>query len=226
VKTAAHILIAATLLGGGVGCGNHTEPRVAIDPSGPPAVRNFDAVWHGSLEVLRACRFRIDRQDRRAGIITTRPMLARHWFEFWRRDAVSSFDLIEGTVQTVMRQAKVRIAPRRGRPDEYEPVVIVEMTRPDRQGLEIVAASEAYSRFFDSYDPEETGYERHKHHKRLKRYFEYMLLHEGPEAAEELAQDTGYRPRPPEWLGQDDTLAGKLAAEIRAAAAKRLARTK
>lgn len=226
MKTAASILIVSVLLAGASGCGNYTEPPVAIEPAGPPALRNFDAVWRGSLDVLRAYRFRIDRQDRRVGIITTRPMLARHWFEFWRRDAISTYDFLEGTIQTVMRRAQVRIIPRPGRPDEYEAVVVVDVIRPDRQGLEIVAASEAYSRFFDTYDPDEIGYERHKRHKRLKRDFERALLHEGREAAEELAEESGYRPRPPEQLGLHDTFAERLASEILAAAAKRLGRGK
>ena len=220
------ILIVSAMLTGAAGCGNHTTPHVAVEPPATEAERNFAAVWDGSLDVLRACRFRIDRQDRRAGVITTRPMLARHWFEFWRHDALSLFDLLEGTIQTVMRRAEVRITPLRGRPGEYEPVVIIEVTRPDREGLEIVGASEAYGRFLDTYDPEDTAYERHKRHKKAKRQFEYKLVLEGLSSAEEAAEASGYIPRPPERLGRHEALARKLAAEIRAAAAKRLGRGK
>ena len=224
MKNAAAILIVSVLLTA-PGCGvNYVEPQVPAEPAGTSAGRNFDAVWAGSLEVLRDYRFGIDRQDRRVGIITTRPMLARHWFEFWRTDAVSNYDFLEGSLQTVMRRVEVQITPRRGRPDEYEPVVTIEVTRPDRQGLEIVAASEAYSRFFDTHDVGDTEYSRYKRNKKLKREYDRTLLHDGRAAADELARESGYMPHAPEGLGRHDTLAHKLAADIRAAAAKRLAR--
>ena len=223
MKSAVAILIVSTVLAA-PGCGvSYTEPQVPAEIPNSQAQQNFDALWRGSLAVLRDYRFRIDRQDRRVGIITTRPMMARHWFEFWRGDAVSNYDVLEGSLQTVMRRAEVHIIPRPDHPDQYEPVVTVEVTRPDRQGLEIIAASEAYGRFFDTRERGETEYSRYRRQKQLKRDFDHTLLHDGPAAAEEAARESGYKPHAPENLGRQNTFALKLAAEIRAAA-KRLAR--
>ena len=212
----AAILVLLTAVGG---CANYTQPRAAPGPQ-TQAQRNFDAVWRGSIEVLRRYHFSLDRQDRRAGIITTHPMLARHWFEFWRSDAANAFDLAEGTLQTVMRRAVVRVAPGKAE-GTYQPIVVVEVTRPDRQGLEIVAAGEAYDKFLDTYGDDDTLYGRRQRQKRLKKDIRYKLFAEGQAAADEAAEEAYYTPRPPETLGKQTTLAEKIAAEIRDEAAKR-----
>jgi len=215
----------AILWGAGIlasGCGNYTEPRVTVWP-GAPAEDNFEAVWQGSLEVLERYNFRIDRRDRRAGTITTYPMLARHWFEFWRPDATSPYDLAEGTLQTVTRRVTVRIEPLSDFKGAYKPVVVVEVARPDRGGMEIVAAGEAYDRFLDSYDTVDTEYERHKRLKKLKKNIAYTRQAEGQQAADQFAQESRYEQAPPEPLGRQDTLSKRLAVEIRAEAARRLA---
>ena len=203
------------------GCGNYTEPRGTVWP-GEQAKDNFEAVWQSSLEVLGKYNFRSDRRDRRAGIITTHSMLARHWFEFWRGDAISVYDLAEGTLQTVMRRATVRIEQLDDFKGAYQPIVIVEVTRPDRGGLEIVAAGEAYDRFLDSYDTVDTEYERHKRFKKLKKNIAYTRQAEGQQAAAGLLEESAYLQAPPKPLGRQDTLAKRLADEIRAEAAKRL----
>jgi len=202
------------------GCANYTRPQTTVWPGGP-GEDNFQAVWQASLDVLEKYNFRIDRKDRRAGVITTRPMLARHWFEFWRRDAVTTYDLAEGTLQTVTRRATVRIEPLDEFKGVYQPVVVVEVARPDRGGMEIIAASEAYDRFLDSYDTLDTDYERHKRLKKLKKSIDYTRQAEGDRAADEFAEDARYQQAPPELLGQQDALARQLTAEIRAEAAKR-----
>lgn len=224
MKTIAGILIVSALLAGSHGCVNYAEPIAPAGPAATPAERNFDAVWRGSLEVLRAYRFEIDRKDRRAGIITTEPMLARHWFEFWRPDAANFFDLLEGSLQTVARYAEVRITPLADRPGEYEPAVSVEVTRPDRHGMEIIAAGEAYDRFLDTYDSGRSRYDRYKRHKKLKKNIQWKLASEGQASAAETAEELGYATDPPEALGRQETLARKLASEIRAATARLLDR--
>ena len=218
MNTATRHAAMLVLLTAAAGCGNYTQPHVAPEPQ-TQAQRNFDAVWQGSVEVLRRYRFRLDRQDRRAGIITTHPMLARHWFEFWRPDAANAFDFAEGTLQTVMRRAVVRVAPGKAK-GTYQPIVVVEVMRPDRKGFEIVAAGEAYDKFLDSYDGDDALYARHKRRQRLKKEIRHKLFAEGQAAADEAAEESYYEPRPPETLGKQKTLAEQIAAEIRAAAAK------
>jgi len=98
----------AMLLAGG--CARHATP-IATRAQLSPAEKDFEALWQASLHTLQRYRFVIDRTDRRAGVIETFPMTAQQWFEFWRKDAVTCYDLAEGSLQGVTRRARVRIAP-------------------------------------------------------------------------------------------------------------------
>ena len=190
-------------------CANYTKPQVAPTAK-TPSERNFDALWQGSLQVLRKHRFEIDRRDPRAGVITTRKMLARHWFEFWRPDAVSGEDLAEGTLQTVYRQATVRISPSPDKQGQFVARVEVRVFRPQQIGQEIIAAGEAYDTFLNT--AEESDYERSRRQRDL---------------ADSLRKSSaaGNQPKAPDIAEtRQDNLARKLTAEIRAAADKQLAR--
>lgn len=69
----------------------------------------FDALWESCQEVLRRHRFRLDRVDRRSGTITTFPETSQGFFEFWRHDVDTSYDLLESTLRTVRRLAVVQV---------------------------------------------------------------------------------------------------------------------
>ncbi len=69
----------------------------------------YDRVWESCQEVLRRHRFELDRVDRRGGVITTHPVTSQSFFEFWRHDVDTAFDLMESTLRAVRRQAIVRI---------------------------------------------------------------------------------------------------------------------
>ncbi|MFP3937946.1 MAG: hypothetical protein ACLFVW_06355, partial [Phycisphaerae bacterium] len=125
------------------GCAKHTEPIVSAEQmrSGEP---EFLAMWDAAKDVLREYRFELDRQDRRAGIITTEPLLGRHAPEFWRKDAVTKGAVLEGTLQTIYRTATVEIVSDNG---EYRPVVRVDVSRSDRQTPQVTSTSEAIALF-------------------------------------------------------------------------------
>ena len=203
------VLIAAAAAMLFAGCARYTRPVVSRGPQGP-AERTFEALWQGSLEVLRKYRFEIDRRDRRAGMITTEKMLGRHWFEFWRHDAVTWEDLAEGTVQTVYRQATVRIVAADGNPGRFQATVVVKVFRPQRQGKEIIAAGEAYDDFLDTADEDD--------YRRARRERDQM------DRRMRDSSEGGGRPAQHEEPKGGDNLARKLQREIRAAAKRRLAK--
>ena len=128
------------------GCGH---PFQLSAPTPATTSAKFNAVWDGALEILRERDFRIDRTDRRAGVITTFPLLGRHWFEFWRGDAVARRDVAEGTVQTIYRQVTVTIRPVKGAGDDpfYTADVAVQTSRSDLPNVRITSTSEAYELF-------------------------------------------------------------------------------
>ena len=68
-----------------------------------------DQLWEAALNTLRQHQFRLDRVDRRAGIITTRPLTSQHLFEFWRHDVDTWHDLLESTLNPLRRKVEVTI---------------------------------------------------------------------------------------------------------------------
>lgn len=140
-------LLGAASLGG---CAVRQGPASA---SGLTNDANFNAAWDAAIQTLRQYRFEVDRTDPRAGEITTLPLLGRHWFEFWRKDAATEADVAEGTVQTVWRQATVTIT-RKGSPPseeappaEYDVAVVIETSRSDRPTAQVTSTSEAIDMF-------------------------------------------------------------------------------
>jgi len=121
------------------GCG----PRAAVSPT--PEQANFDAVWTTSVEVLREYQFRIDRIDRRAGMITTFPMTGKSWTEPWRKDGATARDTLESTLQTIYRTATVYIL--RGDAGGYRPEVRIAVARSNRPRQQVTDTSEAYALF-------------------------------------------------------------------------------
>ncbi len=148
--TARAKLIALLLAAVAAGCGAVPQLGPGVSPSPD---ESFNAVWDAAIEVLRQYRFEVDRADRRAGVITTLPMLGQSWFEFWRQDAATPADLLESSLQTIYRQATVNI--RRVWPEtttapvvgEYVAAVEVRVRRSDRLEPQATSASEAYRIF-------------------------------------------------------------------------------
>ena len=145
MRTLNGILI-GVLLAGTVGCANYSRP--VVSPQGMTAAeRNRDDLWQASLTVLRKYYFTIDRQDRRAGVITTLPMTGKQWFEFWRRDAVTPADAAESSLHTIYRSVTVTIRPSAPGAGTFEPTVHSKILRSDRSQLQMTSTSEAYGLF-------------------------------------------------------------------------------
>lgn len=110
---------------------------------------SIDGPWEAAREVLRRQRFEIDRLDRRAGVIVTRPLTSQSAFEFWRHDVDTSYDLLESTLNAIRRRVTVRVAAGEGDGQaEIDVVVIKErLARPERQ---FSSSTQAYNFFGDS----------------------------------------------------------------------------
>lgn len=122
------------------------------------AATEGDRVWDVSQEVLRRNRFRLDRVDRAAGIITTLPTTSQHFTEFWRRDVRTFHDLVESSVNPIRRWVEVRLTgDDEGRWTGVDVVVHKErLSSPDRQ-FNSTAAAFAY---FGTSLPSTTGDEQ------------------------------------------------------------------
>jgi len=146
MKNFPTIIVLAVVATGQFGCAGHTTP------TGPPRQltakqQRFDAVWQASRDVLKKYYFQIDREDRRAGVIVTRPMTGKYFGEFWRRDAATDADLAESTVQTIYRQAKVTLKPVGPDAADYQVVVEVRTSRSDKPHAQITNVADAFDMF-------------------------------------------------------------------------------
>ena len=105
----------------------------AVRPTEPAVQRvhlveeaDMDRLWEAALHVLRDHRFPLDRVDRRSGSITTLPVTSQAFFEFWRHDVDTAYDLMEATLRTVRRSARVQV-------DRWEDAAEAELTVTVRQ---------------------------------------------------------------------------------------------
>lgn len=193
MKMLVRLSLVALSIGYLAGCEmKYTQPQV--QPAAMTAAeKDFDAVWQAAHRTLREYRFELDRQDRRAGVITSLPMTGMHFFEFWRKDAARPVELGESTVQTIYRTAKVAIGPTAPGARTYQARVDVLLRRSDKPTQQAASTSRAFS-FFNT-----TGRSR----------TQKTLLESG------WSQDplTGYVE-----LGHDRSLEAKLTAAIAEAA--------
>ena len=90
-----------------------TQPSYWLDQ--PAADRaqvqsgDFDALWESSKSVARSYLFSIDREDFRAGLITTEPMVSKQIFEPWRPDTGKLGDAMMNTVASMRRTLRFEV---------------------------------------------------------------------------------------------------------------------
>lgn len=68
-----------------------------------------DRLWTTIQETLRRHRFRLDRVDRGAGVVTTMYVTSQNLFEFWRHDVDTREDLWESTLNPIRRRVEVQL---------------------------------------------------------------------------------------------------------------------
>ena len=71
---------------------------------------SFEKVWEACLASLEEHSFQIDRHDRRFGLIVSKPVAGKQFFEFWRKDTASGYDVLNSSLHTIRRVVTIRIA--------------------------------------------------------------------------------------------------------------------
>ncbi len=89
------------------------------------AVAGFDTLWDAADEVSRDLLFKIDRRDRRAGILTTAATVSAQWYEPWRQELQQFDDVADSSVATIRRTIRYEFA-RQGDAYVITPKVLVE----------------------------------------------------------------------------------------------------
>ncbi len=129
-----------------VGCGTYTTP-IAPELQLTEDQINFEAIWQATQNVLTDYYFQIDLRDRRAGLVSTYPMTGQYVIEFWRKDSVTLDNRTESLLQTIRRQASVRIFGDMEAPQGYSAAVEVESWRSNRPQKQLTSTSQGYSLF-------------------------------------------------------------------------------
>lgn len=195
MRTTGCSILALALAAGLTGCGEQKAPAPMASTAPVSAAQGqFEAAWGATLDVLTQYEFRVDRQDRYQGIISTYPVTGKSWFEFWRKDGATAYDTCESSIQTIYRSAVVHVI-RVADSDEYNVQVEVKVARSDRPNMQISNTSEAMGLF--------RAAEGGRLNKYLLAYGEGMDLTPVP-------------------LPNDANLAGKIKAEIDKRMAQRL----
>src|SRR5262249_44400097 len=115
-----------------------TQPATSIDPvttqpsywlqqpAQSVTANDFDRLWNVCEEAARDFLFSIDRTDYRAGLLTTRPLTSRQWFEVWRPDVRTIPDLDESATATIRRTIRFEFERRADGTFTVAPKVLVE----------------------------------------------------------------------------------------------------
>lgn len=154
------ILAGVLLLGVQLGClGPRRDDYRSTQPinvTGRSA--NADQLWSAVRDTLRDHRFRLDRVDRRAGVVTTYRTTSQQFFEVWRHDVDTWPDLWDATLNPVARRVEVAIAGEEESATWRDISVVVykeRLSAPDRQFNSTVALYD----FFSYRLPSTTGIE-------------------------------------------------------------------
>lgn len=116
-----------------------TQPATAVDLAttqpgywlGQPAVAevrggDFNRLWEAAKETVRDYQLALDREDYRAGVITSVPEVSKQVFEVWRSDAGTLDESLANTVGAIRRTIRFEVS--RGEDGTFTlvPKVLVE----------------------------------------------------------------------------------------------------
>jgi len=87
---------------------------------------DFDALFQAAQKSAQDYRFKLDRLDYRAGLITTTPLVSKQWFEVWRKEVIGFHDQQIASTATLRRTVRFEIARREDGRYELSPQVLVE----------------------------------------------------------------------------------------------------
>jgi len=98
------------------------------DQPGTTAVEDlsFDRLWQAANDALRVRFFSVDRTDYRAGVLTSKPEASAQFFEPWRRDTPTAYDVAESSLATVRRTVRFEITRTERGTYQLVPKVLVE----------------------------------------------------------------------------------------------------
>lgn len=87
---------------------------------------DFDKLWNQTENTARECLFTLDRQDYRLGLLTTKPLVSRQFFEPWRPDCRTLRDDELSSTATIRRTLQFQFTRVSETQWVVTPIVLVE----------------------------------------------------------------------------------------------------
>ncbi|MEZ0265734.1 MAG: hypothetical protein ACAI43_13475 [Phycisphaerae bacterium] len=157
---ASAVLLAAIPFAGCVGSAPWDAPMAtAIDPAttqpahwlakpAPAQVRatDFEAAVEAAKDVIRSYLAEVDRVDYRAGLVTSKPLVSKQFWEFWRPDTGTAGQSFDNTVATIRRTIFVTIERSPDQTFTATPKVLVErLSLQERRLTDVVQYRQAFT---------------------------------------------------------------------------------
>ena len=105
---------------------------------------SFDDLWDACLASLKQRSFQIDRRDRRFGLIVTKPIIGKQFFEFWRKDTADLDDLLNSSLHTIRRIVTITITRPKPSSMQFQVDVQVRAHRASIPGDQLDNTVEAF----------------------------------------------------------------------------------
>ena len=119
----------------------HTQVDVQL--ADEEAYRQF---WLHAIRSVRHFGYDLDRVDPAGGVIASRPLTSKQWFEFWRNDTLAADQVAAASLHTIRRQIRLTIQPTATK-DEYLVDAVVNVEREERPERQVTTASNALQAF-------------------------------------------------------------------------------
>jgi len=115
---------------------------------------NYDTLWIACQDVARGELFELDRQDYREGILMTRPLISKQFFEFWRPDTGDAYGVLQNSLQATRRTIEFQFDKLPGGYTVSPKVVVERFARQDKR----VTTAALYQEAIDS--PADTAHDK------------------------------------------------------------------
>ncbi|HZL34462.1 MAG TPA: hypothetical protein VFC78_04070 [Tepidisphaeraceae bacterium] len=107
---------------------------------------NFDLLWDACRRAAITSSFEIDRTDYRLGLMTTKPLVSRQFFEFWKGDVADGRSELDSNEATRRRVVHFEIHKSKGGGYVCEPKVVVEhYAMPERRITSVTQYLDVFS---------------------------------------------------------------------------------
>jgi hypothetical protein len=89
-----------------------TQPSYWLEQPAVAQVRggDFNRLWEAAKETVRDYQLALDREDYRAGVITSVPEISKQVFELWRSDAGTTNEAVANTLGAIRRTIRLEVS--------------------------------------------------------------------------------------------------------------------